>query len=945
MTARSAQFGNRHHQPSNYGSGQTDQVSKLGIVVPPGASVFTFENSKSAPTLPHSTPNPPLPPKGTTMFDAPSASSALNSNQKRSANHQAGSNPLHIQARSSTLFSAASVVGSTSHEPLSSGQMSGNANGPSHKRVKATLPHLRPASGQPGPVPSGPTPDSGVRQPSQDGQKQEHPSGNIQLDRQSPHPQQSSDVIFASDVGIKMAAANEDGTTPTSGKVFLYRHPTIDGWVIWELQRNNGFVTRDDVRVFTDTFGIGSNKVLRRKAEDQNPPIITNNLLFPSMAAAEELSRLIVENKKLMDLINAPRFEEQNFKAQKIGGVDFWALRELRPMPKSVQKADQPLNKGNSPRDSQVVPEATNAAPSHKQGDDQMDKTIPPHKRSAKKALPIQNSETNELKSSASSHPTQTGTSGLPHQENSRSSLVDMTLPLNEDAITREPQAPSIPTRLIKIEADDKGKRPASEDLRDLTYDSTSSSARAEPANKYHSPEATRGLFQQSSRSSLNAAKPIDCTDAKASLSNTLSQQPGARFGHNPDTDYLDNHFGSENDAVQKAIDPIDDHNTTAEISKPDSNLSHETEQSAEVVLAPVPKTTRIQLHDVERMLPVRALSSASKSLMMGMTKGKYHGMIESAKGLCEACVEMELFPDRQIENATLLATWQALYQNPTFQSFSDDDKLNTVAVVYEKVFRGVTDSRMIYTIDQLLDLNGERSGSPNSDVHAFNAMVEEENYMAPRVITPSAPYDRQNIIRVAEKTAQYLKPPAPADDQAVTSPSPLNLPDTHNNPDRLTPPPDHSETREQQQVAGPLNPVFNDRPVQSPPLGTSAVSASGEVNTLGQKPNITRKAIEQDVQALPIKMDLQPEASSFPPQVPGDDASQQSQTPAKQEQTSFTHHLQTPSQTPSPLTPTQSSQVTSSRTGSQGLRNVLSNTRGIKHNLGAAGLLGSRWA
>lgn len=922
--------------------GQTGQVSNLGILVPEGASVFTFENSKAAPALPRSTPIHPLPQKATSMFDAPSVSSTLNSNQKRSASHQAGSNPLPIQTQTSSLFSAASVVGTGPRQPLSSGQLSGKTNAPSHNRVKAAPPHLQPAPGRLGPVPWGSASGSDVTQPFQSGVNQKRPSGTSQLGQRTPQPQPDFRLIFSSDVIIKIAAANADGTVPTSGKVFLYTHPTVDGWVIWELQRDNSFVTRDDVRVFTDTFGQGSSKILRRKADNQTPPIITNNLLFPSKTAAVELERLLVEYKQRMDHVNAPRFEEQNFKAQIIGGVDVQGLRELHPTPKSPQMVDQSSTKDNSQDDAQAVPKATNAAQNHKHGDDQKDNTIPPHKRSAKKALPVQNSETIERNSSISSNPMQNCTSSLHCQEDTTPSLLDMTSPANGNVRAQGAQASPMPTKLIKIEADDKGKRPASEDLRDITYEAASSSARAEPANKHPSPEASEGPFQQSSRSNLNMAKPIDSTDVKTSMHDTLEQQQEARPGHIADTEYLDNQSGGENVAVQEADDQTGNPDTTTEINKLGNNLPDEPQQSTEQVLTPVPKATRIQLHDVERMLPVGNMSPASKNLWMGMTKGKYHGIIESAKGLSEAFVKMDLFTDRRLENAVLMATLQALCQNLTFGSFNDDDKLNTVAIVYEKVYRGVTGSRISYTIDQLLDLNGERHISPRPDVNDLNAMVEEENYIAPRVVAPSTPCDRQNIIRVAETTSKYLNPPTPTVDQAVTLPSPLNLPDTHSNPGRLTPPPDCSEPREQQQqVAGLLISVSDDEPVQSSPLITAVASAPGEVNTLGQKPGGTEKATKQEVDEPVIKTDSQPEASSFASRVTEDDVNQQSQTSAKHEKTSFTPHSQIPSQ----LTPAQSSQVPSSRTGSQGLRNVLPDMRGIRHNLGAAGLLGSRWA
>ncbi|KAK8102571.1 hypothetical protein PG984_015717 [Apiospora sp. TS-2023a] len=699
--------------------------------------------------------------------------------------------------------------------------MNGSIN-PSHKRVRATPPHLQPASGQSGRLPWGSASGPIAANPSQSGLNQKHHNGTSQQDRRTPQPQQSLNIMFESDASITNSRSGPDGTTPTSGKVFLYTHPTVDGCVIWELQRDNKFVTRDDVRAFLPIFGVGSNKILRRRA-DENQPIATDTLLFPNMHAAEELKRLIEENQKRMDHVNAPRFEEQNFKASNVGGVDVQALRELHPTPKSTQKAGQPSTKDNSQGDAQVVPNATNTAQNHKNGDVQKDNTIPPHKRTAKNTLPAQNPEANERKSPISSRPMQNGTSSSQQQEDSASSLIDMTSPVNGNARARGAQASPMPTKLIKIEADDKSKRPASEDLRDITYEATSSSARAESANKQPSMEATRGLFQQSSRSNLSVAKPIDSTDVKTPMQNTLKQQPESRLGHisgqqsvpatpitedtptapqDPEgwtispakghrgTEYLDNHFGDKNAAARDAFDHIDDHDTEAEINTLGNNIPVEPEQNTEPVLAPVPKTARIQLHDVERMLPVRNLSSASEKLMMGMTKGKYHGLIMLAKGLCEACVEMDVFPDRRLENATLMASLQALHQSAMFRSFNDDDKLNTVAFIYEKVLRGVTDSRITYTIDQMLDLNDERQGSPSSDVHDFNAMVEENRYTAPRVTAPNAPpYERQNIVRVAENSTQFLNPPTPIDDQAVTLPSPLNLPDAHNNPGRLTPP------------------------------------------------------------------------------------------------------------------------------------------------------------
>ncbi|KAK8073557.1 hypothetical protein PG994_004456 [Apiospora phragmitis] len=825
----SKQSRSSHHQGPAYGS---DQVSKLGIVMSPGANLFTFKNSKSASSIPQRAPPPSEPiqlqPRGPTMFDAPRVTSTLNNNQKRSASHQEGSNPLSIQRQPLTIFSAASVVGVVPRLSSSSSQANGNTNAPSNKRIKATPPHLRPASGHSGVTPSGSASRADVTLPSQRGLTQSHPSVTSQLDGPTTQPQQSFHIIFECEVNISRALPNTDGTIPTSGKVFLYTHPTNGGWIIWELQRNNGFVTRDDVRAFINTFSAGSNVILRRRT-DATQPLTINNLLFPSMIAADELKNAINLSQERMNSVNAPQFEERTFEAPKTGVVDLHTLLELHQTPESGQTVDQPLAEGNNNHTGfEVVQKATNGAQHHNHGEDQRDNRVPPHKRSVKRAPAVQASETIEGNTLLASQSTQKVSSGAQHQENPTSSLIDMKSPMKGNSSARGVQASPMPTKLIKIEAEDKGKRPESEYLRGLTYEVPSSSAIAGLATKPPSSDAIRDASQQISRSNLDVAGQVISTDAKTYKYDALEQQPMSHSGSASDIKNLNTARGGEDDMNQDA----DDHSGDQEPMAESTELGNEPEQSTELVLAPVLKT--IQLHDVERKLPVRNLSSASEGLIMGMTSGKWHGLIESVEGL-----------------NTLLATWQTLYQNPAFRCFNDDDKLNTVAVVYDKVCRDFTNGRIRYSIHHLMDL---------------------------RVL----------------------------DDPDTAVPNLKAIPEVNKSRGTIATPP-----------------------------------AASETSTLGQIADKTEKAIKQKDQKPVTKIEPQPEASSSASQVPTYGANQTSQMPAKKEETILVARPQTPS----PLTPTQNSQVPGDRTGSQGLRSALSHMRGIRQNLGSAGLGGSRWA
>ncbi|KAK8024335.1 hypothetical protein PG993_012401 [Apiospora rasikravindrae] len=891
-----------HHQSPGYGS---DQVSPLGILVPPGAQVFTFRTSGSVSSTPQPTPPPsqpiqlrsggsapvtscgPAQPQrnGATIFDAPSGPSTLNNNQKRSASHQEGSNPI---------FSSASVAGVTTRPPLSSSETNANTNTPSHKRLKAALPHLRSASVRPEAIASGSASYAGATQPSRSAHTRTHPSDTGKLPRSTPKPQSQPDVniLFESTVEIRSAQRDADGTIPDSGKVLLYIHPGHDGWMIWELQGNNGFITRDDVRAFFPVMPMGSSVIFRRRLPDKPQVAYTHNLLFPSMIAAQELQHLIEDGQKRMNDINGPWFQQGPLKVERLGLVDVYTLLEFNQASGSTQTTVQTSTAYNNQANPQAIQEATrgtHGAQRANHNEVQRDSTVPPHKRTVNNTAPVQASETIEGNSVPASQSTHIGTSGA--QEDSSSSLIDMTSPM--------------PTKLIEVEAEGKGKRPASEDLRDLSYETSLTSARVEPASKQPSPEANGGPSNQSLRPNMDVAKQVEPIDANASKYDNQDQHSFSRPGSASGTNHLNATFSGRNDTSQNDDDHIDDQDTTSETEELDSKP----EQNTELGLAPSHNT--IKVNDVKRKLPIRYLSSASKNLVMGMTHDKYIGMKESVKGLWNACVQMDMFPERRLETATLLSTWQALYQNAAFRGFNDDDKLNTVAFVYDKVYRGLASNRITYSIYELIELCHRNNSS--SDDH-LTRTLNEKAYKGYQATTNSTVANTQS-----------LTPSTPAAGRAVASASPASVKE----PSRLTPPPDVSQPMEQQ-CAVESTSAFIDNPDHSSSPVTPTPSASSETNTLGQKADNTEKAIKQEDQEPVIKVEPHPEFSSFASQVPVNGANWMSQTPAKQAKMVS---VAIP-QTPSPLTSTQNSQVPGNRTGSQGPGSVPPHMRGIRQNL-----------
>ncbi|KAK7946842.1 uncharacterized protein PG986_011163 [Apiospora aurea] len=877
----STNSGRGHHHGPDYSSGQ---VSRLGIVVPPGAQVFTFENSRSVAPTSQPAPPPSQPiqlrlggsaplPSGIsaqpqpqrnepTIFDAPHGTSTLNNNQKRSASHQEGSN---------TLFSRASVAGVATPLTLSSSQTDGSTNTPSHKRLKETLPHLRPASVRPEAIASGSAPYAGVTEPPQNLLSQRHPGDPGKLPRSTLKSQPDVDVLFESKVDIKCAQRDTDGTIPDSGKVLLYMHPGCRGWMIWELQGNNGFITRDDVRAFFPAMPLGSSVIFRRRLPDEhNKVAYTHNLVFPSRVAAQELPHLIEEGQKRMNHINRPWFQQGPLKVERLGLVDAYTLLEVNRTSGSTQSIVQ-LSTGYNQANSQAVQQATRGltgAQSANHNEDHGDDTIPPHKRSVKNIAPVQASENIEGNSLVASRSTQNGTSRT--QEDSASSLIDTMSPTKENPLDGGVQASPMLTKLIEIEAEDKGKRPASEDLRDLTYKTSLLSTSAEPVGKQPFLEANGGASKPSSRPNPDVAKQVDHIDANTPKHDTLDQQLFSRPEGASGTNYINATSSGENDASQNDNDHTDNQGTSSKTNE----LGNEPEQDTGLVQVPTHNT--IKINDVKGKLPIRNLSSASKDLVMGMTRAKYVGMIDSVKGLWNACVQMDMFSERRLENATLLATWQALYQNPAFRRFNGDDKLSTVAFVYDKYTR----KRSI--IDAL-----------HPYFHAFS-----------------------------------------------WSGCSLAFACTTQGAGQIDPSPDLSQPREQQ-VAVESNPAFVDTPDHSSSPITPALSASSEANTLGQNAHNTKMAIKQEDREPAIKAEPQLHASSSASQVSRIGANWKSQTPAKQEE--MVSVARPP--TPSPLTPIPNSQVPGNRTGSQGPSSVFPHMRGMRQNLGSAGLSGSRWA
>ncbi|KAK8071174.1 hypothetical protein PG997_011377 [Apiospora hydei] len=921
--------GGHHHGP-DYGSGQ---VSRLGIVVPPGAQVFTFENSRSVAPTPQPAPPPSQPiqlrlggpatlPSGRpaqpqpqrnepTIFDAPHGTSTLNNNQKRSASQQEGSNPL---------FSRASVAGVATPFTLSSSQTNGSTNTPSHKRLKETLPHLRPASVRPEAIASGSASCAGVTEPPQDHPTQRYPRDSGKLPRSTPQSQPDVDILFESKVEIKSAQRDADGTIPDSGKVLLYMHPGYCGWMIWELQGNNSFITRDDVRAFFPAMPMGSSVIFRRRLPDEHKVAYTHNLVFPSMVAVQELQHLIEEGKERMNYINGPWFQQGPLKVERLGLVDVYTLLEINRTSGSTQSTVQPST-GYNQANSQAVQQATHGttgAQSANHNRDHGDNTIPPHKRSVKNTAPVQTSETIEGNSLVASRSTQNGTSRT--QENSASSLIDTTSPVNGNSLDRGVQASPMPPKLIEIEAEDKGKRPASEDLRDLTYKTSLLSTSAEPVGKQPFLEANGGASKPSLRSNPDVAKQVERIDANTPKHDTLDQQLFSRPEVASGTNYINAASSGENDASQNDNDHTDNQGTSSEANE----LGNEPEQDTGLVLAPTHNT--IKVNDVKGKLPIRNLSSASKDLVMGMTRAKYVGMIDSVKGLWNACVQMDMFSERRLENATLLATWQAFYQNPAFRRFNGDDKLSTVAFVYDKVYRCLTDKRVTYSFYELTELCDRNYSS--ADDHLVTVLGEKE-YKGYRRTTYSTPANAQSSMPSTPTST-------PIAGRAVASPSPA----PPKEPGRLTPPPDLSQPREQQ-VAVESTPAFVDTPDHSSSPITPAPSASSETNTLGQNADNTKMAIKQEDREPAIKVEAQLNASSSASQVPRIGTNWKSQTPAKQAE--MVSVARPP--TPSPLTPTPNSQVPGNRTGSQGPSSVFPHMRGMRQNLGSAGLSGSRWA
>lgn len=487
-------------------------------------------------------------------------------------------------------------------------------------------------------------------------------------------------------------------------------------------------------------------------------------------------------------------------------------------------------------------------------------------------------------------------------QEDSTPSLID-TSPVKCNDATQE-YASSLPMKLIDIEHDDMCKRLPSDDLKDLTFEADSSSAEVELATASKQP------------SEFEMAEQTEVTDL---LENTP-----------------DGEAGTDENTVDKVW--VHDIATETKIPGAESAPQRSSELEQRTVPVQAPAHMPIQLHDVERLLPMRIddMSSASLELLASLTKDRYLSKVESVKGLYNGYVLMNLFPDRRLENAILLATLQSLCQNATFRGFGFDNKLKTVAWVYGNMHHLLKSLRITYSVDDLMILGGQPY-CPATTMGLIDEMPKEYKASSKRT-APTATYQLGDIQKAAAGSAQFLKSSITGVNQAVH----LSSLESRIEPGRLTPPPDLLEPAKQQ-VTKEVTPPFNGGSNHFSSPITPSPSAVIETKALSQTTDGSVKSIKQEDFEPAIRTEAQPKTLPFPSesQVAGDVTAQQSQAPAIREGA----NLATGPQTSSPLTPTQTSQVPGNRTGSQGSRSVLPHMRVTRQSLGSAGLSGSRWA
>ncbi|KAK7973895.1 hypothetical protein PG989_015743 [Apiospora arundinis] len=781
-----------------------------------------------------------------TLFDATNASSTLNESREQPATN--GSNTSSTQCQPSTMFSRASVAGPPPRVFSASSQTNGATNVP---------PHLRTAPRQRSAALPGPASGAEVPQAPQSDLNQRRINDASQLPRLAPDQLQRIDTIFESDVSISHSKLAPDGKSPSVGKVLLYEHPRVHGWIIFELQAYNGYLTRIDVREFINSFTNDCKRYFFRFRIPNGLEV--HNLSFPDKEAAEKLGHLLGEIKKGMDQINAPRFEQSTLKVQKLGEIDIFTLQGMPEIPKS--------------------------------GED--------------------------------------------------SSLIDNASPMNGDTSAQEDTSSS-PAKLIDLEEDNgMGKRLASEDLKDLKYEANLSSSEAEPHSAIADKQPLEiGKTEESSMAnSLNTAAGGENQEVaylidihgNTSEANGLGAESGAEH---------DSGFDSKptNKPVNKSVNKPVNEPANAPANEP-ANAPEQTTSSGQASVH-----ISIKLHDVDRVQPVLGvLSSAAKNLVSNLTSGKLHSMADSVKGLFNGYVLVGVFTNRRLDNAILLTALQTLCQNSAFRGFETDEKLKTTAWVYKKLHKVLKDRRITYSPDHLMIL-GDQPYCPTTTLDAIDEMPDGYKTPSKRTST-TAVYRQEDIQKVAPGSAQFLGPSATGSNRASSSRSL----ESRREPGRLTPPPEFSESKEQQAIRE-VTPEFNSglnhfsSPITPAPSTDHESAVKIEPRPV-IKPKHHLAAVKPEPQPV-VKTEPQPVIKPKPHQVVPTSMAQavtthQPKAPVKQEETS----VFVAPQISSPLTPTQNSQVPGNRTGSQGSRSVESHMRGIRQNLGSAGLSGSRWA
>ncbi|KAK8005464.1 hypothetical protein PG990_011501 [Apiospora arundinis] len=317
--------------------------------------------------------------------------------------------------------------------------------------------------------------------------------------------------------------------------------------------------------------------------------------------------------------------------------------------------------------------------------------------------------------------------------------------------------------------------------------------------------------------------------------------------------------------------------------------------------------------------------------------------MADSVKGLFNGYVLVGVFTNRRLDNAILLTALQTLCQNSAFRGFETDEKLKTTAWVYKKLHKVLRDRRIIYSPDHLMIL-GDQPYCPTTTLDAIDEMPDGYKTPSKRTST-TAVYRQEDIQKVASGSAQFLGPSSTDSNRASSSRSL----ESRREPGRLTPPPEFSESKEQQAIRE-VTPEFSSglnhfsSPITPAPSADHELAVKIEPRpVIKPKPHLA--AVKPEPQPV-VKTEPQPVIKPKPHQVVPTSMAQavtthQPKAPVKQEETS----VFVAPQISSPLTPTQNSQVPGNRTGSQGSRSVEPHMRGIRQNLGSAGLSGSRWA